>query len=230
MLITLYLHLIPIPMFFPISFSPVPPSNMRFPGPLLSDLPLSATARALPWLAESCPRRGAACRRGLSGARRVLATARRVLEAENDPFCCWRSVEFPETKSKSPFCCWRSVAGSWSNPVSIDGEEAQQQLLRHLRGFKSCINLLNEYSPLLKSLNTVCKSHYSKLDDLLAKKRKADQQINWRVMQNVELKALKERLTYLKKKLAEDKAKVSKESNDLKLKYGSLELAFSIVR
>ncbi|XP_042384441.1 uncharacterized protein LOC121976369 isoform X2 [Zingiber officinale] len=67
-----------------------------------------------------------------------------------------------------------------------------------------CVNhKLNEYSPLLKSLNTVCKSHYSKLDDLLAKKRKADQQINWRVMQNVELKALKERLTYLKKKLAE---------------------------
>ncbi|KAG6506938.1 hypothetical protein ZIOFF_032271 [Zingiber officinale] len=89
---------------------------------------------------------------------------------------------------------------------------------------------LNEYSALLKSLNTVCKSHYSKLDDLLAKKRKADQQINWRAVQNVELKKLKERLTYLKKKLAEDKAKVSKESNDLKLKYGSLELAFSTMK
>ncbi|KAG6478887.1 hypothetical protein ZIOFF_062332 [Zingiber officinale] len=139
----------------------------------------------------------------------------------------------------APGACWPPPGACWKQRTirSVVGDQSsfqkQNRSLHSVVGDQSLDRgriRLNEYSPLLKSLNTVCKSHYSKLDDLLAKKRKADQQINWRVMQNVELKALKERLTYLKKKLAEDKAKVSKESNDLKLKYGSLELAFSIVR
>ncbi|KAG6537894.1 hypothetical protein ZIOFF_002997 [Zingiber officinale] len=149
-----------------------------------------------------------------------LAVAGRILSASRGCLQSWAGA------------CWkqrtiRSVVGDQSS------FQKQNRSLHSVVGDQSLDRgriRLNEYSPLLKSLNTVCKSHYSKLDDLLAKKRKADQQINWRVMQNVELKALKERLTYLKKKLAEDKAKVSKESNDLKLKYGSLELAFSIVR
>ncbi|KAG6475201.1 hypothetical protein ZIOFF_064419 [Zingiber officinale] len=94
-----------------------------------------------------------------------------------------------------------------------------------------CVNYrLNEYSALMKSLNIVRQSYYSKLFDFLEKKRIADEQNNWISDQNEKLKKLELRLTYLKAKRVEDKAKVAEQSNDLKSKYESLELAFEIIK
>ncbi|KAG6478013.1 hypothetical protein ZIOFF_061445 [Zingiber officinale] len=94
-----------------------------------------------------------------------------------------------------------------------------------------CVNYrLNEYSALMKSLNIVRQSYYSKLFDFLEKKRIADEQNNWISDQNEKLKKLEQRLTYLKAKRVEDKAKVAEQSNDLKSKYESLELAFEIIK
>ncbi|WOL02725.1 hypothetical protein Cni_G11444 [Canna indica] len=94
-----------------------------------------------------------------------------------------------------------------------------------------CVNYrLNEYSALLRSLKNVRESHYSRLNNLLEEKRKADNQINWKVTQNEKLKKLKERLINLKAQLSEEKAKVAEKSNDLRLRYESVDLAFATIK
>lgn len=57
--------------------------------------------------------------------------------------------------------------------------------------FFDLFNRLNEYSTLLKSLKTRRDSLYSRLIELLEAKVKADDQKNWRLIQNDKLSSLK---------------------------------------
>ncbi|EOY16121.1 DNA-directed RNA polymerase II protein isoform 2 [Theobroma cacao] len=89
-----------------------------------------------------------------------------------------------------------------------------------------CVNYrLNEYNSLLKSLKSRRDFLYSKLDEVLAAKRKADDQLNWKILQNEKLTDLKEKLRRSKEQLAQGKAKIERVSYDLKVKYGVLESA-----
>ncbi|KAJ6730406.1 DNA-DIRECTED RNA polymerase II PROTEIN [Salix viminalis] len=93
-----------------------------------------------------------------------------------------------------------------------------------------CVNYrLNEYSTLLKSLNSRRDSLYSKLSVVLVAKGKADDQFNWRVQQNEKLAILREKLHRNKEQLAQGKAKVEKLSQDLKKKNGMLESARNVL-
>ncbi|XP_021284292.1 uncharacterized protein LOC110416596 [Herrania umbratica] len=89
-----------------------------------------------------------------------------------------------------------------------------------------CVNYrLNEYNSLLKSLKSRRDFLYSKLDEVLAAKGKADDQLNWKILQNEKLTDLKEKLRCSKEQLAQGKAKIERVSYDLKVKYGVLESA-----
>ncbi|CAH8308136.1 unnamed protein product [Eruca vesicaria subsp. sativa] len=91
-----------------------------------------------------------------------------------------------------------------------------------------CVNhRLIEYSTLFKSLKSRRDSLYSKLSELLEAKGKADDQRNWRLLQNEKLSNLKNSLRRNKKQLTQGKAKIERESRDLKLKYGVLDSARS---
>ncbi|XP_072972933.1 uncharacterized protein [Typha angustifolia] len=91
-----------------------------------------------------------------------------------------------------------------------------------------CVNYrLNEYNSSLKSLKSYRDSLYSRLNDALQAKKKADDQRNWRVNQNEKIKKLKDRLSNLRKALSQEKAKVEEVSNDVKLQYGLLDSAFA---
>ncbi|KAJ6405234.1 hypothetical protein OIU84_013245 [Salix udensis] len=93
-----------------------------------------------------------------------------------------------------------------------------------------CVNYrLNEYSTLLKSLNSRRDSLYSKLSVVLVAKGKADDQFNWRVQQNEKLAILREKLHRNKEQLAQGKAKVEKLAQDLKKKNGMLESARNVL-
>ncbi|KAJ8493532.1 hypothetical protein OPV22_015253 [Ensete ventricosum] len=95
----------------------------------------------------------------------------------------------------------------------------------------SCVNhRLNEYSVLLRSLTNIRESLYSRLNDELAEKRKATHQSNWRVTQNEKIRKLKEHLTCSKRQLVEVNAKVVEASNNLKLRYDSLDSAFATIK
>ncbi|KAJ4832205.1 hypothetical protein Tsubulata_038874 [Turnera subulata] len=93
-----------------------------------------------------------------------------------------------------------------------------------------CVNYrLNEYNTLLKSLKSRRDLLYSKLNDALVAKGKADDQLNWRVKQNEKLAVLREKLRHKKEQLHQGKAKIEKISNDLKIKYGLLESAQKVL-
>ncbi|CAK7347073.1 unnamed protein product [Dovyalis caffra] len=93
-----------------------------------------------------------------------------------------------------------------------------------------CVNYrTNEYSTLLKSLKSRRDSLHSKLSDVLVAKGKAADQFNWRVQQNEKLASLREKLRRNKEQLAQGKAKVEKVSQDIKIKYGMLELARNVL-
>ncbi|KAF9687273.1 hypothetical protein SADUNF_Sadunf02G0076500 [Salix dunnii] len=93
-----------------------------------------------------------------------------------------------------------------------------------------CVNYrLNEYSTLLKSLNSRRDSLYSKLSVVLVAKGKADDQFNWRIQQNEKLASLREKLHRNKEQLAQGKAKVEKLSHDLKKKNGMLDSARNVL-
>ncbi|THU62933.1 hypothetical protein C4D60_Mb01t10370 [Musa balbisiana] len=95
----------------------------------------------------------------------------------------------------------------------------------------SCVNYrLNEYSVLLRSLTNIRESLYSRLNDELAEKRKATHQSNWRVTQNEKIRKLKEHLTCSKRQLVEVNAKVVEASNNLKLRFDSLDSAFATIK
>ncbi|XP_031389919.1 uncharacterized protein LOC116202488 isoform X2 [Punica granatum] len=87
-----------------------------------------------------------------------------------------------------------------------------------------CVNYrLNEYNIGLKSLKSRRDALYSRLGEVLVAKGKADDQLNWRVLQNEKLSKLREKLRVKKEQLAQGKAQVVKVSNELKAKYGVLE-------
>lgn len=91
-----------------------------------------------------------------------------------------------------------------------------------------CVNYrLNEYNSTLKSLKNHRDFLYSKLSENLVAKGKADDQLNWRVLQNEKLAKLREKLRVRKEQLAQEKIKIEKISNDIKSKYELLESAMS---
>ncbi|XP_050204338.1 uncharacterized protein LOC126654494 [Mercurialis annua] len=89
-----------------------------------------------------------------------------------------------------------------------------------------CVNYrLNEYNTLSKSLKSRRDQLYSKLSEVLVAKGKADDQLNWRVLQNEKLANLREKLRRSKAQLSQGKAQIEKMSNDLNVKYRELELS-----
>ncbi|GLT41389.1 hypothetical protein SLA2020_154560 [Shorea laevis] len=93
-----------------------------------------------------------------------------------------------------------------------------------------CVNYrLNEYNTLLKSLKSRRDFLYSKLSQVLVAKGKADDQHNWKLLQNEKLANLKEKLRQSKQQLAQGNAKVEKFSHDLKVKDGVLDSARSML-
>ncbi|KAJ9145984.1 hypothetical protein P3X46_028307 [Hevea brasiliensis] len=94
-----------------------------------------------------------------------------------------------------------------------------------------CINhRLNEYNSLLKSLKSRRDLLYSRLREVLVAKGKADDQLNWRVIQNEKLASLREKLHCNKEQLIQGKAKIERISNDFNVKYGVLESAQSVLQ
>ncbi|KAI9097863.1 hypothetical protein K1719_025634 [Acacia pycnantha] len=92
-----------------------------------------------------------------------------------------------------------------------------------------CVNYrLNEYYHSLKPLKAHRESLYAALSEILvAKKGKADDQKNWRVIQHEKLTRLREKLRLSKEQLVQGRSKIESKSADLKLKFGMLESAFS---
>ncbi|KAF5739707.1 hypothetical protein HS088_TW12G00917 [Tripterygium wilfordii] len=91
-----------------------------------------------------------------------------------------------------------------------------------------CVNYrLNEYKTLLKSLKSRREHLYSRLNEELEAKRKADEQLRWRMLQKEKLASLREKLHHGREQLKQEKMKVQKMSSDLKVKYEVLESARS---
>lgn len=86
-----------------------------------------------------------------------------------------------------------------------------------------CVNYRLNCNGLMKSFKSSRDSLYSKLSDKLVEKRKADDQLNWRVQQNGKLASLREKLRLNKEKVQQGKAKIEKISKDSRIKYGCLE-------
>ncbi|CAH8364137.1 unnamed protein product [Eruca vesicaria subsp. sativa] len=92
----------------------------------------------------------------------------------------------------------------------------------------ACVNhRLIEFNTSLKSLKTRRDSLYSKLSELLEAKGKADAQKKWRLLQNDKLSNLKNIIQRNKEDITQGKAKIERESRDLKLRYGVLDSARS---
>ncbi|KAL5777079.1 hypothetical protein ACOSP7_010005 [Xanthoceras sorbifolium] len=91
-----------------------------------------------------------------------------------------------------------------------------------------CVNYrLNECNTMLKSLKSRRDALYLRLSEILIAKGKADDQLNWRVLQNEKLANLRERLRLSKDQLLQGKSKIESTSYDLKVKYAALESARS---
>ncbi|CAM8942924.1 unnamed protein product [Rhodiola kirilowii] len=89
-----------------------------------------------------------------------------------------------------------------------------------------CVNYrLNEYNIYLKALQNRREPLYQRLAEMLADKAKADEQRNWRVLQNENIARLREQLQRDKQLLSQEKAKVVKMSNEVNVQYGLLESA-----
>lgn len=94
----------------------------------------------------------------------------------------------------------------------------------------ACVNYrLNEYNSSLKTLKSHRDSLRLRLREELVAKGKADDQLNWRVLQNDKLAGLREKLRLGKEQLLQGKAKIEKLSSDLNVKYALLESAISAV-
>lgn len=89
-----------------------------------------------------------------------------------------------------------------------------------------CVNYrLNEYYTLLKSSRTRRDQLYLRLTEKLVAKGKADEQLNWKILQNEKIAGLKEKLRRSREQLLHGKAKLEKMSHDLKVRYGVLDFA-----
>lgn len=94
----------------------------------------------------------------------------------------------------------------------------------------ACVNYrLNDYNSSLKSLKERRDSLYSKLSEVLVRKGKGDDQTNWRVLRHEKLARSREKLRHSKEQVTKGRAKIQAMSADLKLKYGVLESALSML-
>ncbi|OIW16585.1 hypothetical protein TanjilG_02791 [Lupinus angustifolius] len=93
-----------------------------------------------------------------------------------------------------------------------------------------CVNYrLNEYNTSLKLRRDRRDSLYSNLSEVLVLKGKVDDQSNWRVLHQEKLARLREKLRHSKEQVTQGRAKIEAISADLKLKYGVLESALSML-
>ncbi|XAR62205.1 hypothetical protein NMG60_11016873 [Bertholletia excelsa] len=93
-----------------------------------------------------------------------------------------------------------------------------------------CVNYrLNDYSTNLKSLKSRRDLLYSRLSEVLAAKAKADDQLDWRVLENEKLARLREKLRLKREQFLQGKAKVEKMSYDIKVKYDLLQSAMALL-
>lgn len=93
-----------------------------------------------------------------------------------------------------------------------------------------CVNYrLNEYTTSLKSLKEHRDLLYSTLSQVLVKKGKGDDQTNLRVLQHEKFARLREKLRHSKEQVTQGRAKIEAMSADLKLKYGELDSALSML-
>ncbi|CAO2841780.1 unnamed protein product [Amaranthus hypochondriacus] len=89
-----------------------------------------------------------------------------------------------------------------------------------------CVNYrLNEYYTLLKSLRSRRDHLYSRLTHKLVAKGKADEQLNWKIVQKEKIGRLNEKLLKAREQLLHGKSKLEKASSDLKVTYGLLEFS-----
>ncbi|KNA02963.1 hypothetical protein SOVF_213620 [Spinacia oleracea] len=89
-----------------------------------------------------------------------------------------------------------------------------------------CVNYrLNEYYTLLKSVRSRRDQLYSRLTDKLVAKGKADEQLNWKIVQNEKISGLKEKLLKSREQLLHGKSKLEKVSGDLKVTYALLDFS-----
>ncbi|KAH9690905.1 DNA-directed RNA polymerase II protein [Citrus sinensis] len=94
----------------------------------------------------------------------------------------------------------------------------------------ACVNYrLSECNTLLKSLKSRRDALYMRLSEVLVAKGKADDQLNWRVLQNEKLTNLREKLRRSKEQLSQGKLKIEKSSYDLKGRYAILDSARSMM-
>ncbi|GAY41683.1 hypothetical protein CUMW_061300 [Citrus unshiu] len=94
----------------------------------------------------------------------------------------------------------------------------------------ACVNYrLSECNTLLKSLKSRRDALYMRLSEVLVAKGKADDQLNWRVLQNEKLTNLREKLRRSKEQLSQGKLKIEKSSYDLKVRYAILDSARSMM-
>ncbi|CAN6464298.1 unnamed protein product [Victoria cruziana] len=90
----------------------------------------------------------------------------------------------------------------------------------------SCVNYrANTYYATLKVLRETCDCMYVKLSGKLVVKHKADEQRNWRILENEKLAHLKERLRFMEKQLARGRATVEKRSQELRARFELLDSA-----
>ncbi|KAH7683535.1 UV radiation resistance protein/autophagy-related protein 14 [Dioscorea alata] len=93
-----------------------------------------------------------------------------------------------------------------------------------------CVNhRLSDYNARLKPSRSKRDSLHKRLAAELGAGRKAADQVNWRIVQEEKLSKMNQRLHFLKEKLAKDKAKAEKVSNDLKIKNDVLDSAFAML-
>ncbi|KMT03289.1 hypothetical protein BVRB_8g198300 [Beta vulgaris subsp. vulgaris] len=89
-----------------------------------------------------------------------------------------------------------------------------------------CVNFrLNEYYTVLKSFKSRRDQLYSRLTEKLVAKGKADEQLNWKIVQNEKIARLKEKLRKTREELLQGKSKLEKVSSDLKVTYGLLDFS-----
>ncbi|XP_048490528.1 uncharacterized protein LOC104902383 [Beta vulgaris subsp. vulgaris] len=89
-----------------------------------------------------------------------------------------------------------------------------------------CVNFrLNEYYTVLKSFKSRRDQLYSRLTEKLVAKGKADEQLNWKIVQNEKIARLKEKLRKTRGELLQGKSKLEKVSSDLKVTYGLLDFS-----
>ncbi|KAF4366244.1 hypothetical protein G4B88_030422 [Cannabis sativa] len=96
-----------------------------------------------------------------------------------------------------------------------------------------CVNCVNyrlaDHYNILRASKSRRDSLFSRLEQVLLAKGKADDQVNWRVSQKEKIANLKEKLRRSKEQLVQGKARAEKIRYDLKVKSGVLESSLSML-